>query len=139
MAGDLVILPMDADTLQATFPHWTIFEARNWWFALRSGECLEIYAGPRSLVRHTLRASSAALLAEMLAIQDFLDSLAQPSLTRSTAAPRWCLQDRKLQPVRRLPESDPDQTSQATGTWTKHEALSAAGPTSYTGPSQALS
>jgi hypothetical protein len=80
MAGDLVILPMDADTLQATFPHWTIFEARNWWFALRSGECLEIYAGPRSLVRHTLRASSAALLAEMLAIQDFLDSLAPAEL-----------------------------------------------------------
>jgi hypothetical protein len=49
VAGDLVILPMDADTLQASFPHWTIFEARNWWFALRSGECLEIYAGPRSL------------------------------------------------------------------------------------------
>lgn len=80
MAGDLVILPMDADMLQAAFPNWTIFEAHGWWFALRSDQCVEIYAGPRSLVRHTLRASSAALLAEMLAIQDFLDSLAPAEL-----------------------------------------------------------
>jgi hypothetical protein len=80
MAGDLVILPMDADTLRETFPQWEIFDAGEWWFALRRGNHLEVYAGPRSLVRHTLRASSVALLAEMLAVQDFLDSLSETEL-----------------------------------------------------------
>jgi hypothetical protein len=80
MAGDLVILPMDAETLRATFPHWKVFDADGWWFALRQGNYLEVYAGPRSLVRHTLRASSVALLAEMLAVQDFLDSLSEAEL-----------------------------------------------------------
>jgi hypothetical protein len=82
MPGDLVILPIDADTLRATFPHWMIFEAEGWWFALRRGSYQEIYAGPRSLVRHTLRASTEAELAERLALQDFLDSLSEAELAQ---------------------------------------------------------
>ena len=82
MPGDLVILPIDADTLRATFPHWAIFEAEGWWFALRRGNYQEIYAGPRSLVRHTLRASTEAELAERLALQDYLDSLSEAELAQ---------------------------------------------------------
>ena len=80
MAGNLVILPIDADTLQGTFPHWTIFEAEG--LVVRA-EARRLPGGlrrPRSLVRHTLRASSAAELAETLAIQDFLDSLSPAEL-----------------------------------------------------------
>ena len=82
MPGDLVILPIDADTLRATFPHWSIIEAEGWWFALRYGNYQEIYAGPRSLVRHTLRASTEAELAERLALQDYLDSLSEAELAQ---------------------------------------------------------
>lgn len=82
MPGDLVILPIDGDTLRATFPHWLIFEAEGWWFALRRSNYQEIYAGPRSLVRHTLRASTEAELAERLALQDYLDSLSEAELAQ---------------------------------------------------------
>jgi hypothetical protein len=82
MPGDLVILPIDADTLRTTFPHWAIIEAEGWWFALRRGNYQEIYAGPRSLVRHTLRTSTEAELAERLALQDYLDSLSEAELTQ---------------------------------------------------------
>jgi hypothetical protein len=82
MPGDLVILPIDADTLRTTFPHWSIIEAEGWWVALRRGNYQEIYAGPRSLVRHTLRASTEAELAERLALQDYLDSLSEAELAQ---------------------------------------------------------
>jgi hypothetical protein len=82
MPGDHVILPIDADTLRTTFPHWAIIEAEGWWFALRRGNYQEIYAGPRSLVRHTLRASTEAELAERLALLDYLDSLSEAELTQ---------------------------------------------------------
>lgn len=42
----------------------------------------ETYAGPRSLVRHTLCAGSGAELAEWLALQDFLS--AYPEVLRVT-------------------------------------------------------
>jgi hypothetical protein len=82
MPEDLVILPIDADTLRATFPHWTIFQSESWWFALRHGNYQEVYAGPRSLVRYTLRASTEAELAERLALQDYLDSLSETELAQ---------------------------------------------------------
>jgi hypothetical protein len=82
MPEDLVILPIDADTLRTTFPHWAIIEAEGWWLALRRGNYQEIYAGPRSLVRHTLRTSTEAELAERLTLQDYLDSLSEAELTQ---------------------------------------------------------
>lgn len=69
---------IDAHMLREAFPQWRITGAGDCWFAFRGG--LEMQAGPRSLLRCTLRASTLIELAEKLSLQEYLDGLAAEEL-----------------------------------------------------------